>query len=208
MAGVVSGDPLRWAEGTLRRYWSEDGLADVVVGLFLLAYGGLFGLGQHPHAAWARLLAVGLAVGMALGARPLVHRLKMRWVYPRVGYARPRTWPRGQRLRRAAWMVAGGAILLVLLLVLDLPARGACLLMGALMAALWGWLGWRHRAPRYGLLAAFSLLWVGWLSARPGLTCDVAVVLMALGFMSTVLGAVAFWRFLRRYPLPTTPGGA
>ena len=206
MSGPMAGDPLQWAEGALRRYWSEDGLTDVVVGLFLVAYGWLFEQGQQHDAAWAKVLLVALVLVVALRMRAVIHALKMRWVYPRAGYARPRALPRETRLKRSVWVLAAALLVVGLLIALDLPARVVCGLTGALMTFLWAWIGWRNGTARHFFLAAVSGGWVLWHLLQPGVVCDLVALFILTGLLEIALGLFAFGRFLRKYP--QAQGGA
>ncbi len=208
MGQPVTGDPLRWAEDTLRHYWSEDGLADILVGLFLMAYAWLFAYGQRNGAAWAKVLLILLVLLMAWQMRAVVDALKRRWVYPRVGYARPRPLPRATRLTRGAGVALAALLVLGLLMALEPPPGVTCLLTTGLMAGLWAWIGLRHGTTRHLLLAAVSVGWGLWHLARPGLACDLLALLLWTGALTALLGVLAFARFLHRYPQPRPEGEA
>jgi len=201
MSGPMSGDPLRWAESALRRYWSEDGLTDIVVGMFLVAYGWLFDQGQQNGAFWAKALLILLILTTAFQMRTLIHTLKMRWVYPRVGYARPRRLPRETRFKYSAWLLAVILLVMGFLIVLDPPSRVVCGFTGGLMALLWAWIGGRNGTARHLMLAVASVGWVLWYLARPGVVCDISALFIWIGFLEIGLGLLAFGRFLRKYPL-------
>ena len=132
----------------------EDGLWDVVLGLFLLGWGFaiLFDLGWLP--------GVGFVVFfyLALG-------LKQKISYPRIGYAKPA----GARKQRSRAVIAGGVTLLLGITVFLLVVTGRTpqflqdyfeLLFGAMLAIVVGLVGYWWRIVRWyyygGLVFVFA----------------------------------------------------
>jgi len=169
----------------------EDGLWDVVLGLFLLAWGFaiLFDLGWLP--------GVGFVVFfyLALG-------LKQKITYPRIGYARP---AEGRKQRSRA-VIAGGVALLLGVMVFLLVVTGRMpqflrdyfeLLFGTMLAIAvglvgywWGIIRWYCYAGLVFVFAAFN----HWL----GLSFELSFVIP--GGVILFYGVIVFVRFLRKYP--------
>ena len=169
----------------------EDGLWDVVLGLFLLAWGFaiLFDLGWLP--------GVGFVVFFYLALS-----LKQKIIYPRIGYARPAE----QRKQRSRAVIAGVVTLLLGIMVFLLVVTGEVpqflrdyfeLLFGTMLAIVvglvgywWGIVRWYYYA---GLVFAFATFnqWLG-LSFELSFLIPGGVILF--------YGLIIFIRFLRKYP--------
>jgi len=168
----------------------EDGLWDVVLGLFLLAWGFaiLFDLGWLP--------GVGFVVFFYLALS-----LKQKITYPRTGYARPAE----VRKQRSRVVIAGGVTLLLGIMVFLLIVTGGMpqflkdyfeLLFGAMLAIVVGLVGYWWRIVRWYYYAGLVFLFAAfnhWL----GLSFELSFVIP--GGVILLYGLVIFVRFLREY---------
>jgi len=168
----------------------EDGLWDVVLGLFLLAWGFaiLFDLGWLP--------GVGFVVFfyLALG-------LKQKIIYPRIGYARPAE----ARKQRSRAVIAGGVTLLLGIMVFLLVVTGRTpqflkdyfeLLFGAMLAIIVALVGYWWRIVRWYYYAGLVFVFAAfneWL----GLSFELSFIIPGGVILSC--GLIIFVRFLRKY---------
>lgn len=173
----------------------QDGLWDVVLGLFLLAWGFaiLFDLGWLPAVAFIVFFYLALS-------------LKQKITYPRTGYARPAE----QRKQRSRAVIAGGATLLLGIMVFLLVVTGGMpqflkdyfeLLFGTMLAIViglvgywWGIVRWYYYAGLVFVFATFNQ-WLG-LSFELSFFIPGGVILF--------YGLIIFVRFLRKYPRVST----
>ena len=185
------------------RYWYEDGLAEIGVGLLFLlvaawfAVEGLAPAGSLPPWFSALGLPVIVLGGMfAFGL--LVRVIKQRLTYPRTGYV---AYPRTPPLRRWLAGVIGGAI--SFLLVLFLAARPDWMtalpaLQGAAIAAILLLLSVRSGVLRLaveGLLALGAGLIVS--LASVGTSIGAALVFGTTGVASLISGIFVLAHYLR-----------
>lgn len=179
------------------RYFFDDGLWEIVVGLWMALAIGLplwLGRGGGPWALIAVLLV-----------RPAVLAAKSRWVFPRTGRV---TYP--PPAARSRWIAAAAvglaaAVAAALVLVRRLPTgdAGAHVAAGALFAAgflfaarRWGQSRWNVVA---GAVAAFACL-----VAASGLEHAVALAVHVTGVAGILIasGTFAFAAYLRPAPKP------
>ena len=73
-------------ERQVRRYWVEDGLAEMVIGAGFLFLVLLMFLTQRYAAPFWRVLKSAYIIAFVVGGRWLIQRLKWRITYPRTGY--------------------------------------------------------------------------------------------------------------------------
>lgn len=188
-----------------RRYWYEDGLAEIAFGAVFLSIGALF-LAEALLPAetvppnFSPLGLVVVVVGGGLIARWLVTLAKERLTYPRTGYV---AYPRGGGTRRRAATVAVGAAVAVAvgsLLALApesvewIPLIQGGLIGGALL--FWGhWLG----LGRFYILAVCSLA-LGIAASLFGLgeVLGSAAYFAGLGGGLVLSGALTLRDYLRR----------
>ncbi len=200
-------------ERRVRRYWVEDGLAEMVVGVGFVLLAFLLWLSARPGAV-AQIRIWGLIrtlyiLAFVLGTRWIVQRLKWRITYPRTGYL---AYPR-QRLSRRLFRILiaaaafAGVAFLGLTLLTDSP-RAYLLVLTLVMTGLYLGMAWSQawgRGVGYALVVLLSggaaLVWWdhpiwGDLIRQGGLH------FVALGLAQILGGAWALWRYLRRHPRP------
>lgn len=184
------------------RYWYDDGLVEIGVGLLFLLLAALFAVeGLAPAGslpAW--FSALGLPVLLLGGMIVLglsLRAVKERLTYPRTGYV---AYPRKHPARKWLAGVIGGVV--SLLLVLFLAARPDWMvalpaLQGAAFAVVLLLLGYRSGVPRLavqGLLAIVAGLIVS--LAGVGTSIGTALVFGSIGLASLTSGAFVLGRYL------------
>lgn len=207
-----------------REYFLEDGLWEIVVGLWMALTAALPLLigGAAANWGWSVMLLTGL------GLRPAVLAAKDRWVHPRTGHV---TYPDGGQGARPASLGLGPATSASSVPQGWAAARVGANLLGPFVAIVWGaglglsrrGLGdasghvavgfavgilclvaaWRWRQRRWiGLAVAFPLLGVA--VASSGMSGEPALAAHAAGIacVLVVSGTVAFVGYLRRAPKP------
>jgi hypothetical protein len=198
---------LRELERRSVKYWSEDGLPELVMGALWILWGAawLFGNALPRGPLWTLYWMVTPAV-LALSAGAGVwatRRLKARITFPRTGYVAWKEPTRGQRLFAAVVALSAASAAVVLVQAAratgveraTAPALGVLLSLGFLIASL------TQRVPHLLALAGVALvlglaagaLTLGWSGAN--------WVLMGTGAAAIVVGAVRLRRFLARNPV-------
>jgi hypothetical protein len=184
----------------------QDGLMEISMGLFLFFYGGTLATDTLP-------LGIVFIVIAILFAKPLIERVKKRYIYPRTGYVKlpedPNTTGKGIAIT-AIVMVIGllGALFISMAVMgqkpglnffLDIivpPASGFMLAIGPY------WLG-----QTYGLTRGYvwAILFILGGIAMP--LFDISSGYQAVGLLCTVMGLLIlatgtfmFANFLRKYP--------
>jgi hypothetical protein len=182
----------------------EDGVVEAFCGLFLLVFGTLF----QVNASLA-----GFAVLAIFVFKPLMERVKQRWIYPRSGYMKPIEDPK----ELSGIVIAGGLFVLLLIatLLIAIQLRGVEAgrtifldyllppIAGILMAIGPWWMAQEKHIGR-GYLWAAMFVSLGFAMplfqirggyAAVGLCCTVA------GLAMLMAGIAVFISFVRRHPL-------
>jgi hypothetical protein len=187
------------------RYWSVDGLPELMMGLLWIVWGGAWIVGQQvPHdwrwAAYWLLVPPLLATG-GFVANWATRRLKERVTFPRSGYVEWKAPDLGTRIGAAAVVIA--AALALALMVLTGDARPAGQMAAPIIAVILS-LGFvvisvRQHAPHHlalgGLVLALGIA-LGW--THGGWT-SVNWMFLGLGLALTLVGGLRLARFLRRH---------
>ena len=168
----------------------QDGLWDILLGLFLLGWGFtvLFDLPWLPGATFVAFFW-------------LVIGLKQKFTYPRIGFSKPAE----HRKQRSRVVIAGAATLLLGIMVFLLVVTGGIpqflrdyfeLLFGMMLAVVigligywWGIIRWYSYAGLVFILAAFNQ----WL----GLSFELSFIIP--GGVVFLYGLIIFVRFLHKY---------
>jgi hypothetical protein len=189
------------------KYWNEDGLPELVMGLLWILWGGsqLVGNALPRGPVWNVYwtLTPLLLVLSGVGAVWVTRKIKAQVTFPRTGYVRWKDPTRAQRLAAAA--VAMASAMLVTSLVVKsrteglegvaAPGLGVVLSLGFVVASM------TQRAPHLLALGgvalalgfAFGALGTGWESMN--------WMLVSIGAATTVMGAARLRRFLMRNPM-------
>lgn len=200
---------LRELERRPTKYWNEDGLPELVMGLLWMLWGGAWLVGnalpRGPvwNVFWMFTPALLALSGVA--AVRLTKALKARVTFPRTGYVQWKAPTRGQRVATAAVAMVTAAVLAALIVKsragglerVAAPGMGVILSLGFLVASL------TQRAPHLLALGgvalvlglAFGALGAGWEAMN--------WMLVALGAAAAIMGAARLRLFVARNPLET-----
>lgn len=198
---------LRDLERRPARYWNEDGLPELVMGVVWMVWGGSWLVGnalpRGPvwNVFW--LITPALLALSGVAAVWATKKLKARVTFPRTGYVAWKAPTPAQRLLTAAVAVVSGAALAALLVKsradglerVAAPGLGVMLSLGFVVASL------TQRAPHLLALGgvalllglAFGALGTGWNAAN--------WMLVAIGAALVAVGAARLRRFLLRNPV-------
>ena len=182
----------------------EDGLVEAFCGLFLITFGTIFKV--TPGIAGIAILSIFLF-------NPLLERAKQRWIYPRVGYMKPRQSP-----EELSGIVRGAGLsilLLVATLAISIQIRGVeagrTLFLDYLMPPMAGillaigpwWMAqekhvqrgylWAVMFASFGFVMSF-FQFVGGYEA-------VALNCIVVGTAMLITGLAVFVNFVRRHPV-------
>lgn len=184
----------------------QDGLMEIAMGLFLFFYGGSLASDNLPIGIVMILVAV-------FFGKPLIERIKQRYIYPRSGYVKlpddPHTTGKGIAISVLVMVVALLSVMAISMTVLGQkpglnffltyivpPASGLMLAIGPY------WLG-----QTYGLARGYFLAVLFILGGIAMPLFGIASGYEAVGLLCTVMGLIAlliggfmFVRFLRKYP--------
>jgi hypothetical protein len=187
------------------RYWLQDGLNEVTVGVLLALVGVYLALESAvprtaPLRAWIAFGLLVLVAGLGLASRRVVLALKDRYVHPRTGYVALR-----QTDPRSRWLagVLAGIIAALFAVVARAPAVVAWipavqgLLLGLLFFATWSKVE-LTRFPVEGILCAIAGLGLSLLGIDEGLASG--LVFVWAGLVMAVGGALAFRAYRRTAP--------
>lgn len=189
------------------KYWNEDGLPELVMGLLWILWGGAWIVGNTlPRGKVWNVYWVFAPALLALSGVAAVwatKRLKAQFTFPRTGYVRWKEPSRMHRLIAAAVAIGTASALAALILKgrteglehVAAPGLGVILSLGFVVASL------TQRAPHLLALAgvalalglAFGALGAGWEAMN--------WMLVALGVAATILGAARLRLFLARNPM-------
>jgi hypothetical protein len=202
----------------VQQAYYEDGLADLFMGVIFLGLASFATLIAHAITfLWVMIITLN-----PLFYLPLIERAKQRWVYPRLGYVKHKSFQ--QTSTRGVLLV-----LVPIASILILPPVVLFLISG--YAGLFFWLIW-IAPPAFGLLIAigpffiarkyhitryylFAILLpligviVPWLnlsfpSAYAAFFTTLAIQTAVTGLLALFSGTVLFLRFLHRYPVEAT----
>jgi hypothetical protein len=184
------------------RHWLVDGLPELLMGVLLLAWGGLWLIRDALPAGTLRRIfwSVGPLVLVALlfACKWLLFRLKEQITYPRAGYVKAR-----HRGRRAAWAAVAGSLVAALV---GFGSRSPDarrlfpLIFGVILAGGFLWMARRLRAPYLLLYALVPLLFQAYYYWADEGIMSLEWMLVILGAMCATAGAVRLRRFVRQNP--------
>jgi hypothetical protein len=191
-------------EQRVRRYWVEDGLAEILSGL-MIGLVGLYLVVMPPRGPWSAAFALGfpvLIVALGVLSRRWIRTAKDRYVHPRTGLV---TFGRRRTHRWRTGLLAGAIAALIALLATRAPfiITWFPALQGLLFAVLF-FVGGRKtgvlRFPVEGLLSAI----VGLVLSLQHLEENLAGGLLFgwVGLVMALGGALTFRHYLRQSPPP------
>lgn len=189
------------------RYYYQDGLVEIGIGLLFAAVGLALALWIVTPAGspfWVLNAAVGVALPLAGAAilKGAVGRLKDRLVYPRTGYVDYGD----KKLSRGRWLIVAAALLLTIgFFFMPDRVNQMSLAEGLLLGVVLGTMGYRVGVGRFYLLAAIAA-GIG-VAAALLVPFDVGSSATTFGAMGLVLmgsGACALRRYLVSNPAPSS----
>jgi hypothetical protein len=195
----------------VKRYWYEDGIAELISGGMFTLLGLYFGILTYfgEGSLVSVILQSSLLLLMIAGAfvvRWLVNTLKERLTYPRTGYVEYRTNDGDARWRR--WVIVGVGMIVAsvsILLVrrlhgMDSMALVTGLLVGVIFITLRGRSAGLRRFYVLGGLAIALGLALAFVQLPQ--TLSLALFYGLLGFAILLSGGLVLRRYLRAHPLP------
>ena len=198
---------IRDMERRAQRYWTTDGLPELVMGALWIVWGGASLIGESlPKGTVANLywtFTPLFLVLSGLGAVSMTKRLKAAITFPRAGYV---SWKEPTRQQR---LVGAGVAMIVGIAITIVAARGgawnlekmAPVAVGAVLGLGFAVASITQRAPHLLLLAAAALLLAPLVSVWKTGYDALNWLLIALGAMTMVLGVARLWWFLRHHPV-------
>lgn len=197
---------LRDIENRPTRYWTIDGIPELIMGLVWILWGSALLVGEAipkgsaANIYWMVFPAVLVLSGVA--SNWIVKRLKERLTYPRTGYVEYREPGPAVRVATAAMAVIAAAALAALIVTgrangvehSVAPVVGVILSLGFVVVSM------RQRAPHYlalagvaiALGAAFAVLRLGWTALN--------WLFLWMGIAAALMGAWRLRRYLRQHP--------
>lgn len=185
------------------RYYYDDGLVELAVGLLF----GVTGLGllawQSSSAVVRGIMAVGLpllVIGGAYAIKRFVGEVKERITYPRTGYVAYRQ----EEPSRGRWLIVLAALAVAIAgFILPEVLNKVSFALGALLAAVLAFLGYRSAVNRFYLAALVSLT-AGVLATAllDDEALATAVTMLTAGLALVITGSLTLVTYLRRHPAP------
>jgi hypothetical protein len=194
-----------------QKYWTADGLPELVMGALWMLWGGAWLLGERLPESWANvywLITPAILAFSGVLSIGVVKRLKAKFTFPRKGYVEWREPTRAGQLGVAAVAIAVAAVLAAAVLRGDTGGgRLAPVVLGVILSLAFLAASVRQRAPHLLALAGVAIalgLAVG--TIAEGWTA-VNWLFIAIGAATALAGGLRFAHFLAKYP-PVTAEGA
>jgi hypothetical protein len=188
-----------------RRYWYDDGLAEIAIGVVLMAVGLLL-LVEYLRLIPGGASSIGLIVVVFAGwwlAGRAVRAAKNRITYPRTGYVSYRR-PRERRKSPVVGAVIGAAMGVIMALLIALaPASLAWIpaMDGILAGIFFIYVGYTAGLGRFYLLALLSaILGAGCSAGGLGNSLGGAVFFLGIGLAMAISGGIVLAGYLRDNP--------
>lgn len=190
------------------RYWTIDGVPELMLGVLWIVWGGAWVIGQQiphewPWRAYWLVVAPALALsGLAFNAS--TRALKERITFPRAGYV---AWRRPEG--RAAYRMGAAIVLVAAAVALFTRVAGKAniehlvpTVLSVILALSFVAASIRSRTPHHLALAgatvvlsvAVTIITSGWNAMN--------WLFVSLGFVCVLVGSIRLARFLRAHPLP------
>ena len=195
------------------RSWNVDGLAELVLGVAWMLWGGAWLVGQTLPRDWkwtAYWLLVPPTLALSTAAiGPVTRKLKQRLTFPRTGYVE---WNAPRQSSR--WVTAAAILIsaIALAAVLVSTKRATPLeqrlppIMGVVLSLAFAALSVRQRAPHLLALAAAGVAVTLSITALVSGWDALSWMFVALGAVCVLLGAARLAFFVRRHPLAPAEG--
>jgi hypothetical protein len=193
------------------KYWSADGLPELVMGGLWMVWGSAWLVGERLPRDWANvywMFVPVLLAGSGVAAVYVIKRLKARLTFPRTGYVGWKEPSGRMRLAGAvlAMVIAAGLAAVVFRGDAGLAGRAPLVLGGVLALAFLGAAA-RQRAPHLLALAAVAIALGLILGAVAEGWTAVHWLLIGLGAATSLAGWLRLARFRAQHP-PVSVEGA
>jgi len=198
-------DPIQDIQKQTFRYYYQDGLVELAVGILFLVIGlDAWAISSLPlgsplsFTAWV-LLPI-LTIGGIVGVQRFVRNLKERFVHPRTGFIEYAARP-----NRYRWWVSGAALALILAVILlpfDWLQKGS-VAGGTIICVILATIGYQASLKRL-IAVGISSLALGVVFAISPLSdnASLAAVFAAVGLILCLTGAFTFRSYLAENPAP------
>jgi len=208
MKNVIQ-DPLQHALDRSQRYWTSDGIPEIVMGGFWLMWGSLVLLPTlFPQRAPARLMQVILVVAISAAGllmKRLIHGWKERVTFPRTGYIELRQ--PSKRLRYGIPLLLSFVIAVVFAVLVRFGDRslrewiplglGLLLAIGMLQAS------WKMRTVRLALFSGVvAAVGIALTVLRVEEERSTALMLLTAGLACVADGLLVLRSYKRTHPMP------
>lgn len=193
-----------------QKYWTADGLPEVVMGALWMVWGIAWLVGENLPRDQARvywmIVPLLLVVGGVAAIR-VIKSLKARITFPRTGYVEWKEPTRAAQLATAAVAMIAAAILAGVVLKGDAgQGRNAPVVLGVMLSLAFLVASLRQRAPHLLALAGVALalglavgtIGQGWTAAN--------WVFVGLGAATSLAGALRLASFISRHPRASVEG--
>lgn len=195
------------AEGRAQRYWTIDGLPEIIMGALWMVWGGAFLVGQllprGPVWNMYWMFTPALLALSGVAAVQVTKRLKARITFPRTGYVEWREPSRTHRMTTAGVAMVTAALLVIILARSRAEGMGSTVapVLGVILSLSFVVASLSQRAP-YLLALAGAALVLGLVfgASRTGWDA-VNWMFVALGAATAAVGALRLGRFIRTHPL-------
>ncbi|HXF84478.1 MAG TPA: hypothetical protein VNK49_03735 [Anaerolineales bacterium] len=209
-------NPIRDAEKRTLRYWTEDGLPDLYIGLGFIIYAALTWWSARSNLGWVEALKSIFLVAMIALGRFVVETFKMRLTYPRTGYVAYSQPTRRQAvLSILLSLFVGGVLAFIIFYTLATEGEStgmtlANILLPILFSGMIAVIAYKQGSVRYGIYALIAVLSglavLPFARSLPPASQDAvrngAAMLAVTGAGMLIGGALTLVRYLSRYPLP------
>jgi hypothetical protein len=189
-----------------RKYVLEDGVAELVMGVYGALMGGVFRMIAVEHSWVPQTISICACFAVGWGMKTLKERVTI----PRGGYVALEERPVNDQVREA--LVIGLCIGLPVLLVAlaltdwtwagplpDLLGRWSGVAYAAVAAGAYVWNGVRNRTGHFFWLAGFCALLGAWAWVSKS---DAWLICLWQGVALTVVGGIRLGMFIRTHPKP------
>jgi hypothetical protein len=187
------------------RYFYDDGLVEIAVGLLLLVVGSiLLGWQLVTSSVLRSAILVVVLPALILGGTVMVRRFvaeaKERFTYSRTGYV---SYRRGEPANSRWYLIAAMLLLFGIMLLLPEAFSRTQFVVGYFLAAFLGLLGYRLGLRRFYIIGAVGFL-IGSASAVmvPEEVEGTGLIIAGAGLLLLLSGAFTFFRYLRQHPEP------
>lgn len=195
------------------RYWNVDGLAELVLGVAWMVWGGAWLVGQTlPHDwRWTTYwLIVPPALALSTAAiKPVTRRLKERLTFPRTGYVEWNTPGQSSRWSTAVAILVSAIALAAVLLSMkraSLLEQRLPPIMGVVLSLSFVALSVRQRAPHLLALAAAGVAVTLAITSLVSGWDALSWMFVMLGAACVLVGVTRLALFVRAHPLAPPEG--